>query len=562
MFVCSPGGSVVSESTALLITDHSNPVPHGTRLVEDGAHFDFIVVGSGFGGSVSALRLAQKGYSVLVLEKGRRLGPDDFPRTNWNLKRWLWMPSLGFRGLFKMTVFRHLTAFTGVGVGGGSLVYANTLPHPPDSFFKASSWSHLADWKEELAPHYDEARRMLGVSRQPHETLSDRILREIAADLGREEHFDFNPVGVYFGEREVTVPDPYFDGQGPERTGCRFCGACMTGCRYGAKNSLDRNYLYIAERLGVRIQPDALVTAVRPRSEGGYRVEVSLRRGWLLHEKLGLTADRVVLAGGVLGTLDLLFQMKSDPNGLPAISNRLGERILTNSEALIGAETPRNDLDMTEGIAITSILQTDEYSHVEPFRYGSGSGFFRLLIAPHAAGDNVVVRLGSAARNFLRHPLRWLKILVQPDWARHTLLLLYMRTIDTTLTMFRGRSPRTLFATGLNTRLGSGEPPRASMPEATDLAERAAEKVDGVTGSLVTETLLNIPSTAHLLGGCPMGATPEEGVIDSQHRVFGYDGLYICDGSTMSANPGVNPSLTITAMTERAMGLIPPKDAP
>jgi cholesterol oxidase len=552
---------VVSETTALLVTDHTNPVPHGTQLVDDGAHFDFIIVGSGFGGSVSALRLAQKGYSVLVLEKGRRLGPDDFPRTNWNLKRWLWMPSLGFRGLFKMTFFRHLTAFTGVGVGGGSLTYGNTLPHPPDAFFQSPSWAHLGDWKDELAPHYDEARRMLGVDRQPVETLSDRILREIAVDLGREEHFEFNPVSVYFGEPKVTVPDPYFEGQGPERTGCRFCGACFTGCRYGAKNTLDFNYLYLAERLGVRIQPDTMVKAIRPRKEGGYRIEASLRRGWLRHTRLGFTADRVVLAGGAMGTNDLLLQLKADPEGLPKLSDRLGDKILSNHEALIGAETSRNDLDMTEGIAITSILQTDDVSHVEPFRYGSGSGFFRLLIGPHATGDNVFTRLVSAARNFLRHPLRWTWILLQPNWARHSLLLLYMRAYDSTLSVVHGRSPLTLFARGLHTRLGGGNPPKASMPEATDLAERTAEKIDGVTGSLLTETLFNIPSTAHFLGGCNMGTSAEDGVIDAQHRVFGYDGLYICDGSAMTANPGVNPSLTITAMTERAMSLIPAKEA-
>ena len=538
-----------------------NPVKHGTQFVEDGAHFDFVVVGSGFGGSVSALRLAEKGYSVLVVEKGRRLTADDFPRTNWNLRRYFWFPLLGFRGLFKMTFFRYLTAFSGVGVGGGSLVYGNTLPIPPDAFFRAPSWAALADWKEELTPFYQLARKMLGVCTQPKETLSDRILRQVAADLGREDEFEFNPVAVFFGEPEVTVEDPFFDGEGPERTGCCFCGACMTGCRYGAKNSLDRNYLYLAERKGVRIQPDAEVTALRPRSEGGYQIEATLHQGWLRHKSLTFTADRVVLAGGVLGTVDLLLQMRADPNGLPNLSSRVGDNVRTNSEALIGAMSTRNDMDMTEGIAITSILRTDDHSHIEPFRFGSGSGFYRVLIFPHASDGTIPARIGYAIRNVLGHPLRWIKVMVWPNWARYSLLLLYMRTHDTTMAMRRGRSLFTLFTKGLCARISTGEPPRASMPEASKLAEMVADKVDGVTASLINETLLNVPSTAHILGGSCMGSSADEGVIDTHHRVFGYDGLYVCDGSAMSANPGVNPSLTITAMTERAMSLISPKNA-
>ncbi|TNF30123.1 MAG: GMC family oxidoreductase [Deltaproteobacteria bacterium] len=549
--------------------DPTRRTRHGALFAEDGAHFDFVVIGSGFGGSVSALRLAEKGYSVLVLEKGRRLRAPDFPKTNWNLKRWLWMPTLGWRGLFQMSFFRHVTVFSGVGVGGGSLVYANTLPHPGDDFFAAPSWGHLADWKAELAPHYATARRMLGAARNPRATLGDETLRAIAADIGRPDDFSLNEVSVFFGAPPgETVPDPFFDGEGPARVGCRFCGGCMTGCRHGAKNSLDWNYLWLAERRGVRVQPDALVTAVRPlEGDGGaeaprYRIEATLHRGWLRRKKLAFTADHIVFSGGVLGTVALLGAMKEDPRGLPALSDRVGHFVRTNSEALIGVTTGRRGVDLAEGIAITSILHTDAHSHIEPVRYARGSGFFRLLLAPHASGANVFARIGSAFGNFFRRPGRWFKALFVWDWAKHTQILLYMRTLEGTLRLRRSRGLGTGFRRGLRSTLASGARPQASMPEATDLAQRFADKLGGVTGSLVNETLLNVPSTAHILGGCVMGASPEDGVIDHRHRVFGYDGLYVCDGSAVSANPGVNPSLTITALTERAMSFIPRKGEP
>ena len=536
--------------------------PHGTQVVEDGERFDWIIVGSGFGGSVSALRLAEKGYRVAVLEKGRRLVESDFPKRNWNLKRWMWMPALGFRGLFKMTPFRHVTTLSGVGVGGGSLVYANTLPVPQDDFFRASSWAHLADWKAELAEHYQTARRMLGATPNPRETAGDRVLREIARDMGREGEFGTNEVAVFFGDPEETVPDPFFDGEGPARTGCRFCGGCMTGCRYGAKNTLDKNYLWLAERRGVVIQPDTEVRAVRPReaADGGYDVEAVLRVGPLRHRRLRLRADRVVFAGGVLGTVDLLQRLREDPRALPKLSPRVGADVRTNSEALLGVVSPSGDEDFSEGIAITSIFHTDEHSHIEPVRYARGSGFFRLLVSPHAPGRTPLRRVANAARSFLRQPGRWARALVVWDWARHTQILLYMRTLDGTLRMERGRSPLSLWLRKApRTKLSSGPKPAAAIPEASDLAERFAEKVGGVAGSLLQETLLNIPTTAHILGGCCMGEGPETGAIDRDHRLFGYDGLYVIDGSAVSANPGVNPSLTITALAERAMSKIPPK---
>jgi cholesterol oxidase len=519
--------------------------------------YDWIVIGSGFGGSVSALRLSEKGYRVCVLEKGKRFAPKDFPKSNWDLPRWLWMPAAGLKGFFQMSFFEHVTIFHGVGVGGGSLVYANTLPTPKLGFFQAKSWAHLADWKKELEPHYATARHMLGSATVPVITEGDKVLREIAKDMGREEHFHPTEVGVYFGAANVRVPDPYFDGKGPDRVGCTYCGACMTGCRVGAKNTLDHNYLYLAEGLGCAIEAETEVTAVRERDGGGYAIETrSTGRG---HERT-FTADRVVFAGGVLGTVPLLLSMKSDPRGLPRLSDRLGKAVRTNSEALFGVIAPDSDADFSKGVAITSILETDEHSHIEPVRYASGSGFFRLLTLPHSPGSTLASRLASAARGLIENPIRWAKAYTVRDFAKSSQVLLYMRTLEGTLNLREGRSAFTGFAKGLVTELDDPrEAPSAFMEEATDLARRFAKKVGGVAATMFTETLLGVPSTAHILGGCCMGVDSSNGVIASDHRVFGYDGLYVVDGSAVSANPGVNPSLTITALAERAMSRIPPK---
>ncbi len=517
---------------------------------------DFLIIGSGFGGSVSALRLTQKGYRVVMLEKGRRLEAKDFPKTNWNLKRWLWMPQLGWRGLFKMTFFRHVTVLSGVGVGGGSLVYANTLPIPKDDFFQTGEWRHLADWKTELAPYYTQARRMLGATVNPLRTFPDQIIREVGKELGRE---DFQPttVAVYFGEPGVTVPDPYFQGEGPPRTGCTACGGCMLGCRFDAKNTLDKNYLYLAEKRGLTIHADTEATWVRPLPGGGYEVEALEGASAFFRRKRRFTARNVIFAGGVLGTVDLLLKLKGSPDGLPRLSERLGDGIRTNSEALIGIVTHRRDKDLSKGIAIGSILHTDEHSHLEPVRYSAGSGFFRMLSAPYVTGEGVVTRLARLIGMMLRHPLRMLRVMAARDYAKQTIILLYMRTLDGYLQMKRGRGFTTAFRKGLMTGLQFGPAPTANIPEAAELARRVAEKVDGVPMSLANETVLGIPTTAHILGGCCMGSSPETGVIDAQHRVFGYEGLYVIDGSTISANPGVNPSLTITALAERAMTFIP-----
>lgn len=517
--------------------------------------YDFAIIGSGFGGSVSALRLAEKGYRVLVLEKGRRLGEKDFPKTNWDLPRWLWLPALRFFGLFKMTFFRHLTVLSGVGVGGGSLVYANTLPLPPKDFFRAPGWSHLADWEAELRPHYQTARRMLGATKNPRLEVGDRALQRLAEQIGRAEHFEPTTVGVYFGEPEVTVEDPYFGGKGPTRTGCIFCAGCMLGCRYNAKNTLDKNYLYLAEGLGAQIQAEAEVVDVRPlgRADGS--------QGYVLHWRPStrpwgrggsITARGVVFAGGVLGTVPLLLRLRRA--SLPRLSPRLGEAIRTNSESLIAVTTFDRETVFSEGVAIGSILHIDERSSLEPVRYPSGSGFWRLLGAPMVHGPNLAARFGAVIMDWLRHPVQNLRVYFVRDWARSTQILLYMRVGEGQLRLVRG-------PLGVNTRQADADPPTSLLPEARDLATRYAQLVNGKPMVMITETLLGIPTTAHIFGGCVMGADPDQGVIDARNRVFGYQNMYVCDGSMISANPGVNPSLTITALSERAMDLIPPRPA-
>lgn len=516
--------------------------------------YDYIIVGSGFGGSVAGLRLVEKGYRVLMVEKGREIVSADLPKTNWDLKRWLWLPVLGFRGFFRMSFFPHVTVLSGVAVGGGSVTYASTHPVPPPSFFEARAWRDLADWSTELAPHYARAKQMLGVTQNPRLAHPDLAVASVAKRRGHADSFRPTDVAIFFGTPGEEVPDPYFDGQGPPRSGCRFCGGCMLGCRHGAKNTLDKNYLHLARQRGLELRPNLQVTAVRALDGGGYRVEWKPAQRWG-GARDGATAQHVILAGGVLGTVDLLLRMKADPRGLPKLSDRVGLGVRTNSEALIGVLSRRRDTDLSKGVAIGSVYETDPHSHIEAVRYSDGSGFFRLLMAPHVAGAGLFERLLRLAWVCLRHPIAVLRGFFIHNMARQSTILLFMRTLESTLRLKRA------WHGGLTTRRERGPAPVASIPEATELAHEVAQELDGIPFSLLSETLFNIPTTAHILGGATMGADAKDGVIDRDHQVFGYDGLYVMDGASVSANPGVNPSLTICALAERAIAKIPAKHA-
>ncbi len=495
---------------------------------------------------MAALRMVERGHRVLLLEKGRRFRSQDLPRSNWDLPHWMWRPNLGFRGPFQMTFLRHLTALSGVGLGGGSLVYGNVLETPPSAFFQASSWAHLADWKAELGMGYRKAREMLGATPYPAETPADALLKTLAGDLEWGEDLRPAEVGVHFGEPGVTVSDPYFGGAGPDRAGCRHCGGCMVGCRFNAKNTLDLNYLYLAEAGGLKILDETEVTSIRPRG-GSY--EVHAREGlpglWKGRPLRRFRARRVILAAGVLGTVPLLLRMREDTDGLPRLSSQLGRFVRTNSEVLMGVVDGQRE--MSEGVAITSLLKVDEKSCLEPVRFSRGSGVFRLLMAPHAPGPTLGRRLAGTLGAFLRRPLPVFRAFFVPDFGKHGLILLFMRASEGHLRLaLKGTGAR------IRSEAGEGPLPQVAIPEATALGRRLEAATEGFLGSLLTETLFGIPTTAHILGGCVMGDSPETGVIGPNHEVWNYPGLYVMDGSTVSANPGVNPSLTIAAMAERA----------
>ncbi len=517
--------------------------------------YDYVVIGSGFGGSVAALRLSEKGNKVLVIEKGKWFKEEDFPGSNWNLKRWLWVPLIRFFGFFKISFFRHITVLSGTGVGGGSLVYANTLPLPKPEFFRADSWGHLADWESELKVHYQVARKMLGTTANPRLETGDLALQQLAREIGKQEYFEPTQVAVFFGEPEVTVPDPYFNGKGPERAGCIFCGGCMTGCRYNAKNTLDKNYIHLALQKGAQIQAESEVYDVIPlgNTDGSDGYRISWRTSTAFFRKKGEVSSKgVIFAGGVLGTVPLLLKLKK--TSLPHISNTIGAGIRTNSESLIGITTFNRQTVFSDGIAIGSILHSDPHSHLEPVRYASGSGFWRLMMSPLVHGKNTFIRVLKALGNIIRHPLQNLRVLFVRDFARRTQILLYMRTLDSTLRFSPGRL-------GMKSSIIEGKSPTPFVPEAKILADKYGKLVNGKPIVLFTETLFGIPTTAHILGGAVMGKNEQEGVINKNNQVFGYKKMYICDGSAISANPGVNPSLTITAIAERAISLIPHKRA-
>ena len=517
--------------------------------------FDFAIIGSGFGGSVSALRLAEKGYSVAVLEMGKRWTKDDFPHTTWNVRKYLWRPWLGMYGILQMTLVKDAFFLHGAGVGGGSLVYANTLLVPPDEAFTDPKWVGQ-DWKAALAPHYATAKKMLGVVETQVVVETDRMLKEVAEEMGRGHTWKKADVAIYFGEPGKTVPDPYFGGEGPERTGCTLCGGCMVGCRVGAKNSLDQNYLWFAEKKGTVVQPESRVVDVTPLPEGGYELTVERSTGLFFRQRRKLRARGVVVSAGSYGTVDLLMRCK-ERGSLPKLSEQLGTYLRTNSEALLGVRSNRPDVDYSKGIAITSGVFVDDKTHIEVVRYPKGSDALAPLATVLTDGGGWLPRPLRWLGTIFRHPLQFLRTVIPFGWAQKTAILLVMQPVDNHLKYELRRPWYWPFSKKLDSARGSGEPAPTYIPIANLVAKKLAKKMDGTPQSGLLEVLLGKASTAHVLGGCPMALGPEEGVVDPKSRAFGYEDLYIVDGSVIPANLGVNPSLTITAMAEHAMTHVP-----
>ena len=526
--------------------------------------FDFVVIGSGFGGSVAAHRLSQKGYTVAVLEMGKRWTPDSLPPTNWSLRRWLWRPGLGCHGFFSIRFFRHAMVLHGCAVGGGSITYANTLLVPPEKVWDNGSWAALADWKTEMPRHYATASRMLGVTENKIMGPADDLLKQGAAAIGAGHTFYPTQVGVFQAPNGEAggkrYPDPYFNGEGPERTTCIGCGACMVGCRHGAKNTLDLNYLYLAEKNGARVFAETKVVDVRPvdgyaDGSAGYTVTAVRSTHRLDKRPRRFTCRGVIFAASALGTMELLFQLK-ERGALPALSEQIGKKVLTNCESLIGIRIPGGP-DMSAGIAIGSGVHISEHTHIEATRYNAGSDALSFLSTLLTRGRPGPGRIGlwlfNMMASFLRRPLRTIQLLRPRGWARECLILLCMQALEGHISM---RWKRTWYWPFSKSLVTAGPKVPAFIPEANAFAEKLAALSGGTAMSTVTEILFNIPTTAHLLGGCAIGATPEEGVVDQRHRVFGYKNMYICDGSVFAANLGVNPSLSIAALTERAMEFI------
>jgi len=532
-----------------------------------GQVYDYIVIGSGFGGSVSAMRLAEKGYSVLVLEQGKRFEDQDFAKTNWQANKYLWMPALRCFGILKISLFKDVLVLHGAGVGGGSLGYANVLMRPTDELFRNPSWKHLADWKEVLIPHYQTAEAMLGVTRNPCLWHSDQVMIEIASELGTEATFRPTLVGAFFGEpgqEGQPVPDPYFGGEGPERNGCTQCGGCMVGCRNNAKNTLVKNYLYFAEKWGAQIWPECEVSDVVPlasnQSDGArYEIVYQHSTGWLRKPHFSVRARNVVFSAGSLGTQKLLFRCRDITGSLPKISQKLGSMVRTNSEALLGVVARDDQVNYSEGIAITSIFYADPVTTVEPVRYPAGSSLMRFLSGPLLETDGSLPRrLLSNFYEIIAHPLDFLKTYILPGWAEHSTILLVMQTVDNHMKMRLGRNAWTFFKWGLVSDVDDENRVPSKLEVGHRVTRRFAKKVNGIPAGTINEGVLNIPMTAHILGGCPFGRDDQEGVIDLDCQIHNYPGLIVADGSIMPANPGVNPSLTITALAEYAMSRVPP----
>lgn len=509
--------------------------------------YDVIVVGSGFGGSVTALRLTEKGYRVGVLEAGRRWEAETMPRTNWNLRKSIWAPRLGLTGPQRISALGKCLVFSGAGVGGGSLIYGNTLYEPLPDFYRDRAWSHITDWQHELAPYYDQAKRMLGVVENPRMGAKDEVLLSVARDRGVADTFHKTQVGVFFneGSEGVEVEDPYFGGAGPRRSGCIHCSECFTGCKHNAKNTTTTNYLYLAEQNGAEVHPLTTVTTVRKGNDGGFVVETERSSGVLRRGRRSFTAEQVVFAAAALGTQKLLHRLRDDGT-LPELSPRLGELTRTNSEAIIGVQSTSRD-DFAQGVAITSSIHPEPQTHVEVCSYGKGQNSMFVQTVPMVDGG--AFRFLRLLLTIVLHPMAMLRSLNLRGASERSVILLIMQSLDNSLTSY-------LKGGLLKTRQGTGQPNPDWIPLAHEIARQYADKVDGDTGNVATD-IFNIPATAHYIGGCTIGDSRETGVIDPFQRIYGYPGLHIADGSAITANLGVNPSLTITAQAERAMAFWP-----
>jgi cholesterol oxidase len=515
--------------------------------------FDVVVIGSGFGGSVAALRLTEKGYRVAVLEAGRRFTERDFPKTSWRISRFLFAPRLGLRGIQRIHALPNVLVLAGAGVGGGSLVYANTLYQPPDSYFQDAQWRHITDWKAELLPWYEQASRMLGVTPNPYFSPADQAMKDVAHEMGVGHTFKLAPLGVHFGAGAgVIEKDPYFGGVGPDRHGCQQCGACMTGCRFNAKNTLPKNYLGLAEKAGAKVYPEHTVESIEELTDGGWKITARKSSAWFGGRRT-FTSAQVVVAAGTYNTQKLLHRMKASGR-LPKLSPALGRLSRTNSEALTGAILPKSSsIDFSEGAAITSSFFPDEHTHVEPVRYGKGSNLMGLLQTAMTDGFSASARRGQWLRTLITKPYLIARILDVRKWSQRTVIALVMQNVDSSITVSGKRS---IFGWRLTSRNDSEHPNATYIPAANEVARRIADRYGGTPGGHVGD-LINAPFTAHFVGGCVISDDPSNGVIDPYHRVWNYPTLHVVDGSSLTANLGVNPSLTITAQAERAFSLWP-----
>lgn len=520
--------------------------------------YDYVIIGSGFGGSVSAMRLTEKGYSVIVLEKGKRFEDKDFAKTNWQFWKYVWIPFLRAHGILQISILKGVMVLHGAGVGGGSLGYANVLEVPTDETFATPSWNSPLPWGQLLKPHYETAKKMLGVARNPKLWKADLLLKEFAEERGMGHTFRATDTGVYFGESGVTVPDPFFDGEGPARAGCQHCGGCMVGCRHNAKNTLPKNYLYFAEKNGAKVQAEVEVTHVQPSSFNNARYEITFRDSTKLFKQTQTVyAKNVIFSGGVMGTMKLLLNLRDVKKSLPKLSAKLGQMVRTNSEGMLGSVARKSEANYSEGVAISSIYNHDEITRIEPVRYPDGSSLMRYLAAP------LIDKNFSIPRRLLNffiwaatHPIDFARAAFLPGWAHNVTIILVMQHADNRMRLKIGRSIFTLFRTDMIATKEPGYEINAEVAGSHEITREFAKRTNGIALGNIGESILNLPTTAHILGGAPMGSSAQEGVIDENFEVHNYKGLYIIDGSVMPANPGVNPSLTITALAEYAMSKI------